>query len=136
VLGHYLALEIRVLFRIELIERRSQNGDGLASGLYGRLVRAGVNPKRQAADHHDAALGQTFRQVPRARQADRGHLPRPDDGHLWEVPAQTGVAGDEKRTRGVLALGLIERPQQLLRRCFTKPGFFAHSLLRLHAASI
>ena len=47
-------LEFRVLWRIGLVKRRSQQGDGPSAGLDGGAVRGGINASGQSA--HDEHL--------------------------------------------------------------------------------
>ena len=86
-------LKSGILFRVCLVERRSDDGDSPAAILDGRRVGGRVDPLGQAADDDHVLLHQRRRKLGCAANAFGACLARSDDRHPRPFVEKAGIAG-------------------------------------------
>ena len=103
----------KVLGRVGAVEPARQHGD--RAGRQGGLVGGGVDPARQARDHHQPGLAEPCAQPPRRPQPQRRGIARADqrDGRF---PRQVGLAQQPQQGRRVgdaaQGGGIAARPER------------------------
>src|SRR5688572_6791391 len=112
VVPHDQVLERAILRRKSLVERRTENGDRLSSGLDCGLMRGGVDPFCEPAHDDNVALYELESQGACPYEPVSGRLPGANNGNT-PTSRERGVTGNEEHRRGVLLLHLVERPQKL-----------------------